>query len=55
MNNENEDKKDTMMHNYVLIRCSDPSDTGHMKVEMEYECDETLAAYLVNSASQRFL
>lgn len=39
---------------YVLIACSEPSSDGHMNVEMQYEGDEALAAFLVDHASQRF-
>lgn len=35
---------------YVLIACSEPSDDGKMEVEMTYEGDATLAAYLLESA-----
>jgi len=35
---------------YVLITCGDPSDTGQMDVEMAYDGDSTLAAYLLHSA-----
>jgi hypothetical protein len=35
---------------YVLITCSDPSEGGMMNVEMTYEGDPTLAAYLLQSA-----
>jgi len=38
-------------HNcYVLITCSSPSKKGEMKVEMSYEGDQDLAAYLLQSA-----
>ena len=39
---------------YVLITCSEPSVQGTMEVEMTYEGDETLAAFLVQNASQVF-
>lgn len=39
---------------YVLITCKEPSEDGKMEVEMSYEGDETLAAYLVDSASEAF-
>ncbi len=39
---------------YVLITCSTPSEKGEMQVEMSYEGDETLAAYLVESAQSVF-
>ena len=35
---------------YVLITCSDVDDDGQMNVEMTYEGDPTLAAYLLHSA-----
>lgn len=35
---------------FVLITCSEPSDHGQMQVEMTYEGDPTLAAYLLHSA-----
>jgi hypothetical protein len=35
---------------YVLITCGEPSDDGSMQVEMTYEGDECLAAYLIESA-----
>ena len=39
---------------YVLITCSEPSREGKMEVEMSYEGDEMLAAFLVDNASQVF-
>jgi len=39
---------------YVLITCSEPSTDGHMEVEMNYEGDESLAAFLIDNASQVF-
>ena len=35
---------------YVLITCGQPSDDGKMQVEMTYEGDASLAAYLIESA-----
>jgi len=35
---------------YVLITCDAPSDDGKMQVEMTYEGDATLAAYLLQGA-----
>jgi hypothetical protein len=35
---------------YVLITCGQPSEDGKMQVEMTYEGDATLAAYLIESA-----
>ena len=39
---------------YVLITCSEPSKEGQMEVQMTYEGDESLAAFLVDNASQVF-
>lgn len=35
---------------YVLITCGEPNGQGKMEVEMTYEGDETLAAFLIESA-----
>ena len=35
---------------YVLITCGAPSEDGNMQVEMSYEGDATLAAYLLQGA-----
>lgn len=35
---------------YVLITCDEPSSNGEMAVEMSYEGDATLAAYLLQGA-----
>lgn len=35
---------------YVLITCDAPSDDGEMQVNMTYEGDATLAAYLLQGA-----
>lgn len=35
---------------YVLITCDPPSEDGEMQVEMTYEGDATLAAYLLQGA-----
>ena len=35
---------------YVLITCGEPSEDGKMEVEMTYEGDASLAAYLIESA-----
>ena len=35
---------------YVLITCDEPSDDGEMQVEMTYEGDATVAAYLLQGA-----
>ena len=39
---------------YVLITCTAPDAEGKMDVEMNYEGDEMLAAFLVENASQVF-
>lgn len=39
---------------YVLITCTQPASDGKMEVELNYEGDESLAAYLIDSASQVF-
>jgi hypothetical protein len=39
---------------YVLVTCNDPSEDGKMQVEMSYEGDPVLAAYLLQGA-QSFL
>jgi hypothetical protein len=39
---------------YVLITCTQPSKEGKMEVQMNYEGDEDLAAFLVANASQLF-
>jgi len=39
---------------YVLITCTEPTKDGKMEVEMSYEGDEALAAYLVESAQSVF-
>lgn len=35
---------------YVLITCGHPTDDGKMEVELTYEGDPTLAAYLLQNA-----
>lgn len=35
---------------YVLITCTHPSQDGHMQVEMTYQGDALLAAYLLQEA-----
>jgi len=35
---------------YVLITCNEPSDDGQMQVEMSYQGDATLAAYILHGA-----
>ncbi len=35
---------------YVLITCKEPAEDGKMQVEMVYEGDACLAAYLIESA-----
>jgi hypothetical protein len=39
-------------HCYVLITCDPPSDDGNMQVEMTYEGDAALAAYLLQGAQE---
>jgi hypothetical protein len=39
---------------FVIIACSTPSKEGKMDVEMSYEGDEDLAAFLIDNASQVF-
>lgn len=39
---------------YVFITCSQPSLEGTMEVEMDYEGDIDLAAYLIDSAQTFF-
>lgn len=51
------DVKNTLPENnacYVLITCGEPSKDGKMQVEMTYQGDPVLAAYLVESA-QNFI
>ncbi len=56
MNVEKEIKKaaDKKCACYVLITCTEPGLDGNMEVEMNYEGDESLAAFLVDNASQIF-
>lgn len=35
---------------YVLITCDEPTDDGNMQVQMTYEGDVALAAYLLQGA-----
>jgi hypothetical protein len=35
---------------YVLITCDEPTEDGQMQVEMTYEGDATVAAYLIQGA-----
>ncbi len=39
---------------YVLITCTEPTGDGKMEVEMHYDGDESLAAFLVDNAGQVF-
>lgn len=39
---------------YVLITCTEPDSDGKMEVEMNYDGDEALAAFLVENAVQVF-
>lgn len=38
----------------VLITCSEPTSEGKMEVEMSFEGEESLAAFLIENASQVF-
>jgi hypothetical protein len=38
----------------VLITCSEPSSDGKMEVEMSFEGEESLAAFLIENAAQVF-
>ena len=38
---------------YVLITCQEPTDDGQMHVEMTYDGDMDLAAYLIESAHRQ--
>lgn len=40
---------------FVLITCSKPSKEGKMNVEMDYEGDRDLIAYLMKSAENYFV
>lgn len=51
--NKQKQLRDTLSKNhacYVLITCDEPTDDGNMKVEMTYEGDVNLAAYLLQGA-----
>ncbi len=37
---------------YVLITCGHPTDDGKMEVELTYDGDPTLAAYLLQNAQE---
>ncbi len=39
---------------FVLITCTQPATDGKMEVEMHYEGEESLAAFLVENAGQVF-
>lgn len=39
---------------YILITCKQASDEGKMQVEMTYEGDSGLAAYLIDNAQDFF-
>lgn len=39
---------------FVLISCTNPDAKGKMEVEMDFEGEETLAAFLVENAAQVF-
>ena len=38
----------------ILISCTEPKKDGNMDIEMHYEGDEILAAFLLESANQVF-
>lgn len=38
---------------YVLITCDEPSDDGQLQVEMSYQGDANLAAYILHGAQMR--
>lgn len=40
---------------YVLISCQEPNKDGKMEVALNYEGDEDLASYLLESAQQVFI
>lgn len=40
---------------YVLISCSMPDEEGKMEVALNYEGEEDLASYLLDSAQQIFV
>lgn len=40
---------------YVLISCSLPDEDGKMEVALNYEGEEDLASYLLDSAQQIFM
>lgn len=54
MNQDQEKQlKETLAKNhacYVLITCDEPTEDGEMQVEMTYEGDATVAAYLIQGA-----
>ncbi|SCA59103.1 Uncharacterized protein AB751O23_DG_00020 [Chlamydiales bacterium SCGC AB-751-O23] len=35
---------------YIVISCEQPQQNGNLEVQMNYEGDETLASYLLESA-----
>ncbi len=37
---------------YVLVTCKPPSKDGHMQVEMSYDGDPVLAAYMMEGAQE---
>lgn len=48
-----QDLRELLMERYVcfvLITCGEPSQEGKIEVEMAYEGDDSLAAYLIESA-----
>lgn len=43
---------ETQYESYVLITCGAPSERGEMNVEMSYEGDAALVAYMINGAQE---
>ena len=53
-----ESLKDTLgkkCASYVLITCTEPDEEGKMEVDLNYEGEEDLASYLLDSAQQIFV
>ncbi|MFA5250506.1 MAG: hypothetical protein WC371_03770 [Parachlamydiales bacterium] len=51
------DLKDFLTRKYqafVLVTCSEENDKGEMQVELSYDGDEDLVAYLLQGAAQVF-
>jgi len=54
IDNEIKDKLASKHLCYVLITCDEPTEDGHMNVEMAYDGDPVLAAYLLQGAQAYF-